>query len=481
MRNKKRLTKILTLTLTTAVLSTGIFNAIPADVFAASTGTVNVSALNLRSGASTGTAVLGVLRKGTSLEILETSGKWCKVSVSVNGSLKTGYVYSDYIIQGSGETQSASGQGVVNTDVLNVRSGPSTGYSRLGSIYRGTGVEIVGTSGEWYQVKVTLNGKQTTAYVHSLYITKTSASSSAGNQTSGSSSQTQSGTAQTGDFSGTGKVDTYALNVRSGASTGTSVIGCLVRNTKITITGKSGDWYKISYNGRTGYVCGRYVKVIQETVTENPSSGGNSSDNQSTAPSVDTAPFTRGKVNTDALNVRNAPSMGAKVLGLIYRNTVVTVTGKSGDWYAVTVTLYGKETNAYVHKDYITELKEGDEGISASSDDEYLLACIVYCEAGNQIYEGQLAVANVVLNRVNSPKFPNTIREVIYQSGQFSPVASGSLDRALANGPTESCIRAAKDALAGNNNVEGYYFFNTTVNTSKVNGYLVIDDHIYYY
>ena len=117
---------------------------------------------------------------------------------------------------------------------------------------------------------------------------------------------------------------------------------------------------------------------------------------------------------------------------------------------------------------------------SASSDDAYLLACLVYCEAGNQSYDGQLAVANVVLNRVKSPLFPNTISEVIYQSGQFSPASSGSLARTLSNGPTDSCIQAANDALAGNNNIGNYLFFNNFGAPSNASSYYWLGDHVFY-
>jgi hypothetical protein len=98
--------------------------------------------------------------------------------------------------------------------------------------------------------------------------------------------------------------------------------------------------------------------------------------------------------------------------------------------------------------------------VNASESDIMLLAAIVQLEAGGEIYEGQLAVANVVLNRVNSGKFPNTISEVIYQRGQFTPAGNGSLDRLRASGNIyESCVQAAREALSGNNNVPGYLYF----------------------
>lgn len=92
--------------------------------------------------------------------------------------------------------------------------------------------------------------------------------------------------------------------------------------------------------------------------------------------------------------------------------------------------------------------------------EQELLAALIYCEAGGEPYEGQVAVGAVVLNRVESGSFPNSITDVIYDSGQFGPAITGKLDRVLANGATtESCRQAAADALAGVNPVgEALYF-----------------------
>lgn len=122
----------------------------------------------------------------------------------------------------------------------------------------------------------------------------------------------------------------------------------------------------------------------------------------------------------------------------------------------------------------------GGGTLQSAASESYLLACIVYCESGNQSYEGQLAVANVVLNRVKSPLFPNTVSEVVYQSGQFTPAFSGSLASVLASGPSEMSVQAANDALAGNNNIGDYLYFNGYVDTSRVNSYVVIGDHTFY-
>ena len=116
---------------------------------------------------------------------------------------------------------------------------------------------------------------------------------------------------------------------------------------------------------------------------------------------------------------------------------------------------------------------------SYSAADLKLLSCIIFAEAGNQSYRGKLAVGNVVMNRVKSKLFPNTISGVVYQSGysraygrtiyQFSPVGDGALARALANyghrtnpiekAAEEDCIKAAKAALAGIKATTADYLF----------------------
>ncbi len=110
------------------------------------------------------------------------------------------------------------------------------------------------------------------------------------------------------------------------------------------------------------------------------------------------------------------------------------------------------------YDDYSLQLKEAKaleaemkEAKNADADTIALLAAILECEAGIS-YEGMIAVGTVIMNRVGSSKFPNTIREVIYQSGQFSPVRSGKLDEVLQRGPMDSAYKAAKAVLSGERN-----------------------------
>ena len=100
------------------------------------------------------------------------------------------------------------------------------------------------------------------------------------------------------------------------------------------------------------------------------------------------------------------------------------------------------------------------EGVEYSDSTLKLLASIIFCEAGNQPYEGQVAVGAVLMNRVRSDAFPDTVREVIYQKGQFTPAGSGWLDRVVASkGYTDAALQAAKDALAGQSPIGDCLYF----------------------
>lgn len=102
--------------------------------------------------------------------------------------------------------------------------------------------------------------------------------------------------------------------------------------------------------------------------------------------------------------------------------------------------------------------------ISFADGDRYLLANLIYCEAGNQPYSGQVAVGAVVMNRVMSSVFPDTVVGVIYQNKQFSPVASGRLALALAEDhATAACYKAADEAMSGATTVGNCLFFRTPI------------------
>ena len=117
--------------------------------------------------------------------------------------------------------------------------------------------------------------------------------------------------------------------------------------------------------------------------------------------------------------------------------------------------------------------------VSFAEGDRYLLANLIYCEAGAEPYEGQVAVGAVVMNRVLSSVYPNTVTGVIYQSGQFSPVASGRLALALAeNRATARCYEAADAAMSGTTTVGNCVYFRTPVD--GIEPKYRIGGHIFY-
>ena len=97
----------------------------------------------------------------------------------------------------------------------------------------------------------------------------------------------------------------------------------------------------------------------------------------------------------------------------------------------------------------------------AQTTDLVLFAAILQCEAGGYNYDGILAVATVIMNRMESPAYPNTISGVVYQSGQFAPTWDGSLSRVLQSGPVSLCYQVAQEALGGARlaSVSGCYQF----------------------
>lgn len=93
------------------------------------------------------------------------------------------------------------------------------------------------------------------------------------------------------------------------------------------------------------------------------------------------------------------------------------------------------------------------ESLVDTCTDLELFAALLECEAGYRDYEAVLAVASVVVNRMNSRYYPDTLRGVILQSGQFPPATNGLVEKKLERGVKDLCVTAAQDALAGKNNV----------------------------
>ena len=114
---------------------------------------------------------------------------------------------------------------------------------------------------------------------------------------------------------------------------------------------------------------------------------------------------------------------------------------------------------------------------AASCDDLTLLAALIQSEAGNECMEGQIAVGNVVMNRLRTGRFGNSLYSVIYAKGQFSPAGSGKVAQIYAQGPKATCVAAAQAALAGNSVVGPATRFRPV--SSGYQG-LVIGNHVFW-
>lgn len=140
------------------------------------------AAVNVRSGPGTNYTILGKLNAGDKVEKLGVSGTWTKINY--NG--KAGYVSTRYV-KAVSETSATYMQATAN---VNVRSGPGTGYAKLGQLYKGTIVPKLGTSGSW--TKIVYNSQ--TAYVSTKYLKASSYTGDTGSANSGGSSTSSSGT-----------------------------------------------------------------------------------------------------------------------------------------------------------------------------------------------------------------------------------------------------------------------------------------------
>ena len=231
----------------------------------------------------------------------------------------------------------ASGTGTVTCDVLNVRSGPGTSNSVIGSLKRGNSVAVKAKSNGWYKVSYGSG----TGWVCGDYLSVGQSSpAKAPAQSKPSSPSTSGGSA--GRVSGTGGA---GVNVRSGAGTRYGRIGGLAEGASVTIVGQSGGWYQIKYGSGTGWVCGDYVKKT---------SGGSSSGGTST-----------GKVSGTGgagLNVRSGAGTGYGRIGGLGEGASVTIVGQSNGWYQIK---YGSGTG-WVSSQFVKKGSGGSSGGSSS-------------------------------------------------------------------------------------------------------------------
>ena len=338
------------------------------------TGKVNINtALNVRQASTTNSRIIGSLKGGEKVNIISESNGFYKIEF--NNSY--GYVYSKYISKdGDSEkvqvvkqeevkkekvdeskkeakatpkaepvvlaVRSLNKTGIVNvSSSLNVRSSASTSSKVIGSLSGNTKVTIVGEEGAFYKIEY----KGSHGYVAKEYVKDVTESN---NSNQGTQTPEKPSTPETTKKTGIVNVSS-SLNVREGASTSSKVIGSLSGNTKVTIVGEEGAFYKIEYKGSHGYVAKEYVKDVTES--SNSNQGTQTPEKPSTPESTEKT----GIVNvSSSLNVREGASTSSKVIGSLSGNTKVTIVGEEGAFYKIEY----KGSHGYVAKEYIKDIKD---------------------------------------------------------------------------------------------------------------------------
>lgn len=303
------------------------------------------------------------------------------------------------------------------------------------------------------------------------------------------------------------------LNVRASADENAEIVGKLYEGSGGIVIENGDEWTKISSGNVEGYASTQYLLF--------------GADAEAKANEVGVLKTT---ILEDSIRVRKAPSTEAGVWGLAGKDEVYKASNVADGWAEIN---YEGETG-YVSTDYArVELvvstaisieeeqeqirieeekraaKEAEErrkkeeaeaeakrvaaanqfvetvqtsAYNISEDDVYLLACLVCAEAGSEPYEGKLAVANVVLNRLRSGVYGNTISDVIYARNQFSVVQNGRLASVMSSGPNSGSISAAKEAVSGVNNVPDYPNFRScsVANYKNYNNYTIIGNQVFF-
>jgi len=293
------------------------------------------------------------------------------------------------------------------------------------------------------------------------------------------------------------------LNIRKGPSTGDKIIGKLSPNSYAIILGEENGWTKISTGTiKEGYVSSDYLFTPEEVMSLCDDDG-----------------LVSATINTKVLNVRSGPGTFYDVIDQVKKGSTYTVRlGKSyKGWIAIELKngKIGYVSEKYVKYSYdmdtgltLKELEElrKQEALAQAmatcriysipettnkpmtlTDEEYeLFVLVIYNEACDEQYEGMLAVANVILNRMRNGHWGSTLKEVIFAPGQFEGAKMQYIERARTRKIPDNCFRAANEALAGRNNIGDYMFFRTTSSALKVYDYLtyyefyILEDHVFY-
>lgn len=286
------------------------------DKWGVVTGVAKNDYLNVRSSATTASSSFGKILNGETVIITGQDGEWYRIDYKG----KTGYVYNKYI-KVSGNISYKK-----TTDNLNMRLGASTSTGIITKIPNGTTVKVISSSNGWDKVYYGGN----IGFCSNKYL-KNATSSASANDNSNTTNSTLTSMNKEGQVIGVATNDT--LNVRSSADAKSSIVTKIANSTKVQVIGqdtKTG-WYKITYNGKTGYVNNKYIKIIGDWNASTPSIIGT-------------------RKTTTNLNFRTGPSTSHSLISTIPSGTTVDLYSVSNGWAKIRYN--GKD--GYVSNAYLT-------------------------------------------------------------------------------------------------------------------------------
>lgn len=396
------------------------------------------SAVNIRAAASEDSQVVGTLSTAASADIIERGEEWSHI---ISGGVE-GYVKSEYLAFESDAAYLASVYGTAGVktywDGVNLFAEPSGSSAILTTVDAGAEYEVLSNDGSWICVQM---DDATVAYVPAEDVENTTILAKAVPMDSSGSTYDSSASES---YTDTGYSDGY---IDSSASDGSADTSYTDSSSDMSYSDSYTDGsYDTTYSDGsadgsydTSYSDG-YSDGSADSSSDTGYSDGSADGSYDTGYSED---YTDGSYDTSYSDGSTDGSYD---------------TSYSEDYTdSSTDTSYSDGSTDTSYEDTSSSSSAG-----TSSSDLDLLAGLIYCEAGNQSREGKVAVGAVVMNRVASGSFADSISGVIYQSGQFTPAGSGWLDSVIASGSIPSdCYEAAQAALNGENPVGDALYFNT--------------------
>lgn len=282
------------------------------------------------------------------------------------------------------------------SDSLNVRAEANADSEIVGKLKAGQGGKVLYNDGQWSLIR----SGNVLGYIKNEYVWF---------EEEAEANETEKGQL----FA---EVTATKLRVRAKATTESTTLGMVITGERLEIVKYGEDWTQVIFENATGFVATRYIDEVRAIGT-----GLTVAEQQER----DEAEAKR-QAELAAEEARKAEEERKKLEAAIEASGIAQIVKTSA--------------------------------ISVTAEEAYLIACCVSAEVGSSSYECQLAVANIILNRYKA-NYGSTIRDVIYAKNAFSVTRNGSMDRYIKNGPKAMAVQATADALAGNNNMVGFYHF----------------------